>query len=596
MLTSRKKYFWCDEVFSWTLVTDKSLRHMFTALVQGADGAPPVFYVVARIWSLAFGTSELALRSVSCLGFIVALAVMWTIMRRAYGTWPAAIALVTVFATSQSVGYQVAEARFYGLLTALVACAVYLYAHAVWTRAFTRRLFILTALTHVALLYTHPYGAIYSAAILAAWIVCDKVQGRPWHAGYLSVIIAWLVFIPWLPSLQRVGALGKPHSWIPVPSLPDLVTAYGFMLRYFPAIVAAILAVGIIRTAVDEGAGQGLAERSTPASRNTAGKVTAGAFLIGAALLILPRHTHTLATFRDAMTGINSVAVLAVLGIVIAQQFWPLALRIRGDSGPSRSGSQMDDSMLIVGFALLGVPLVVYLMSHLGPSIFHERYLIPASLGLIPFVAHLAWWSSGGASHPGLDRIRVTIPKLAIGAACTGLVMVIAFRPVFAARHLPSQERPGTDVEAVVPPDITVVVESALDFLPLRHYQRRNDLTYTFPMDWASALAPHSWLGATVEYKILETWRRVGLLSAAELSGTQVPCAGRPFVVLHSGRYSWYADRIAGDSAFNIQTLGPSPSTFERGTILLITPRAAVTPVMCRGSLPNQPSGPTPRT
>ncbi len=188
VLASRKRFFWCDEVFSWTIVTERSFGQMLTALVQGADGSPPVFYVVARVWSYVFGTSELALRSLSCLGFIVAMAVMWAVVRQAYGRWPAAIASVGVFATSQSVGYQIAQARFYGLLTALVACAVYLYARAVRSPAFTWRLFAITAITHAALLYTHLFGAIYSAAILTAWIVCDRLQRRPWHTRYLSIV------------------------------------------------------------------------------------------------------------------------------------------------------------------------------------------------------------------------------------------------------------------------------------------------------------------------------------------------------------------------------------------------------------------------
>ena len=180
VLTSARKYFWCDEVFTWTLVTDRSSRHMLVALTQGADGAPPLFYEGARLWSRAFGTGELALRSFSCLGFIVALAVMWAVLRRVYGTWPAAIASVVVFATSQSVGYQIAEARFYGLLTALVACAVYLYTRAVCATRYSWRLFLLTVLVHCALLYTHPLGLLYSAAILTAWVVDDRVQRRPW--------------------------------------------------------------------------------------------------------------------------------------------------------------------------------------------------------------------------------------------------------------------------------------------------------------------------------------------------------------------------------------------------------------------------------
>lgn len=49
VLMSRAKYYWGDEIFSWTVVTDPSLRHMVSALWQAADGAPPLFYVIGRL-------------------------------------------------------------------------------------------------------------------------------------------------------------------------------------------------------------------------------------------------------------------------------------------------------------------------------------------------------------------------------------------------------------------------------------------------------------------------------------------------------------------------------------------------------------------
>jgi len=584
LLMSPKKYFWCDEVFSWTLVTDQSFGHMLAALAQGADGAPPLFYVIGRLWSHAFGTGELALRSVSCLGFIAAMGVMWAILRRAYGTWPAAIASVTVFATSQSVLYQIAEARFYGLLTALVACAVFLYTRAVWTTRYTRGLFALTALVHAALLYTHLFGVLYSAAILTAWIVADRVQRRPWHAGYLSVVVAWLAFAPWLPSLQRTAAVGKPHSWIPVPVVSDLVNAYGFTLWYFPLTVAAIVGLGVIRTTVLHWAPNGSRQPPTPLWRANVVKVVAGAVVLVAALPYVLAHPLTTAAVRDAWTFSSSLSVLALLVIVVVHQ---VSFRMRRASPAVElppPAIVMDESLLIVGCALLGVPVVTFVVSHLGTSIFYDRYLIPASLGVMPIMAHFAWWSDGSIARRGVDRTVTRMPQAIVGAGWATLIMLIAAQPAWVNRHLRAQDRPGTEIEAVVPVGMTVIVEGALDLLPLRQYQRRSDITYTYALDWAAAMDPHSYLGATVEYKLLDIWRQVGYLSASASSGSSVPCAGRPFVVLHSWRHSWYDDRIANDPAFDVQSIGQSWSTWEKSNILLVHPHGSIVPAMCRSS------------
>ena len=131
VLTSSKKYFEFDELFSWTFVTDPSLRHMLDALYHGADGAPPLYHITMRAWTGIFGSSELAFRSASCLAFMAALAITWATLRRAFGRWPAAVASLFVLGLSSLTLHQVAQARFYGLLTVLVATAVYLYTRTV---------------------------------------------------------------------------------------------------------------------------------------------------------------------------------------------------------------------------------------------------------------------------------------------------------------------------------------------------------------------------------------------------------------------------------------------------------------------------------
>jgi len=578
VLVSPKKYFWGDEVFSWTVVTDPSLGHMLTALSQAADGAPPLFYLVARLSSMVFGANELTLRAVSCLGFIGALAVMWAALRRVYGMWLAAVASVTVVAMSELVHYQIAEARFYGLLTFLVACAVSLSVREVETRRYPWPLFLLTTLVHAALLYTHVYGILYSAAVLGAWIVADRVQRRPLDARYLSVIAGWTLFVPWIPALRRIAATGKPHGWLTVPHWPDLVNAYGFKIQYVPLIVVAIAVLAAAAQRLTD-AGQRSPGMPSPRRRAVL-QVAVVAVAVGAPLWWGPRAIPTMAGAWNAWTSASSLTILAVVLAALTDLVWARvrATRAGGDVLPSAG---REERLLIAGGALLLVPVVAYVTSQMGTPIFLDRYLIPSSLGVMPMLAHFAGRRAAEESSGRAMRARPGVWSIAIGAAWALLVTAIAVRPAWINRHLQAQPRPGVEIEAVAPPGATVVVEGVLDLLPLRHYQRRQDLAYVYPLDWASALDPHSSPGAVLQYNLMDIWRRLGYLSAPTANGARVPCEGRPLVVAHSWRLSWYNDRIAHDSAFSRRTLGQSWSTMEKSGIVLVSPRPGLVPVMC---------------
>ena len=53
----------------------------------------------------------------------------------------------------------------------------------------------------------------------------DFVQGRRQTRFYLSIVVSWLAFVPWIPSLlgqkQRYSTF-----WLPPPALTDLFEVY----------------------------------------------------------------------------------------------------------------------------------------------------------------------------------------------------------------------------------------------------------------------------------------------------------------------------------------------------------------------------------
>jgi hypothetical protein len=220
---SSKKYFWNDELLSYFLVADPSFQHMMAALGDAINNAPPLYFAVGWIWTKLFSASELSLRLFSSLGICAALVITWLTMRRVYSFWPVSIATLSVFCLSGIILEQNAEARYYGLFLAVSALALYDYGTLSSPTSRGRRFSPMTAVIHALMVYTHPFGFVYSGVILLALIIHDR-----WHGGarpyvYLSVLASWLSFLPWLGAFLNQAALGQPRSWIPPPTLRDVI-------------------------------------------------------------------------------------------------------------------------------------------------------------------------------------------------------------------------------------------------------------------------------------------------------------------------------------------------------------------------------------
>src|SRR5262245_13657123 len=89
--------FWFDELLTHYVVNDHSFSHMLAATGDLVNASPPLYFIVT--WPLAqvFGATELPLRVYSSLGISAALLVTWSLLRRLYGAWPAAVAVAVAF-------------------------------------------------------------------------------------------------------------------------------------------------------------------------------------------------------------------------------------------------------------------------------------------------------------------------------------------------------------------------------------------------------------------------------------------------------------------------------------------------------------------
>jgi uncharacterized RDD family membrane protein YckC len=249
-----------------------------------------------------------------------------------------------------------------------------------------------------------------------------------------------------------------------------------------------------------------------------------------------------------------------------------------GDAGQSAPGRTLRASpLLFVAGALLAVPIVSYLKSQVGVSIFWDRYFLPASIAWAILLAHVVATlaaSRGEVTPPDTARpagrpLRVL---LALGwGAVYALLLVYPLRWARAAVFPAVAGAPMLpDAAAAVPADVPIVVEWVHSYLPATHYAlpgsrergariaaRRGDSPrhvglerrLLFVLDSAVALDPRSEHSEIVDFRMLgrrrEYYDDPGIVTVQELL-----CTHDRFAVLDVARSRWYEQRIRDDPAF----------------------------------------------
>ncbi len=211
---------WLDEALTANIASHP-LGDLVSLLKH--DGAPPLYYVLLHGWMNVFGTSDLAIRSLSGVLGVAALALSWPAAARLGGTsrarrqWIAVTTLVLVASSAYAIRYST-ENRMYMLEMVLVLLG-YL---AIWRALEHPTLPVLAAVALVtaALLYTQ-YWSLYLIAVTGVCLVVVAWRGEPngpARRTLFAVVIGCCAFLPWVPTfLYQAAHTGTPWG---TPTIP----------------------------------------------------------------------------------------------------------------------------------------------------------------------------------------------------------------------------------------------------------------------------------------------------------------------------------------------------------------------------------------
>jgi len=322
-----------DEIVTASRLLRAGLWHAIHQVGAG-ESAPPLYYVLAWLWTQVAGTGEVGLRSLSALAGIAVIPVAFGIGAEISGrrTGVAAAALVAV--NPMLVWYS-QEARSYSLLVLLCSVSLLFFLRALRTGA--SRDMGWWALASGLAMTTH-YFAVFPLAAEAGWMLWR-------HRGHVRRALAWVTAVAALlaPLALWQVSQGQHTDWIGKLGLPYRIgqTAVAFMVgetgdliaepvRPQLALVPALLALAALAL---------LALRGSRRQRTTGAVVASLALVTLLVPLALALAGKDFVIDRNLLPALVPILVLIAMGVTA------------GRAG--RLGSAVGVALVLYGFGFV---------------------------------------------------------------------------------------------------------------------------------------------------------------------------------------------------------------------------------------------------
>jgi hypothetical protein len=216
---------WMDELLTMQLVQADSLPRLWSGIISGIDGNPPLYLTMA--WLIVHAipqamSAAAVLKLASVALTAAAIFALFRIGRRvasAAACWIGVILMVTL---NNNVSFVALELRTYALYFLMAALAV-LFQQRLIERRRTRDLVVL-ALIYVGLTLAHTFGIVYVGCIALAGWLSQPGDGRLRYKSFVAgTVPAIIILAAWIPFFVRQSDVARPYSWIESPGLPELL-------------------------------------------------------------------------------------------------------------------------------------------------------------------------------------------------------------------------------------------------------------------------------------------------------------------------------------------------------------------------------------
>jgi len=206
--------FWRDEAFSYFMAKKSILEIIF---LTAKDFNPPLYYLVLHFWMKVFGSSEIALRSLSLIFFWATIHVAFSFLNDILKiNLKKSFFYLIFFIINPLLLYYGFEARMYSMFAFLVGLSYY---------AFCKKNYGLYFLATISGLFTHYFMILVVFSQLFFLIINKKsFENFKRTVIYLSL----LTFSPWLVFFFSQNSLSNTF-WLTKPHLKDIFGIFGII-------------------------------------------------------------------------------------------------------------------------------------------------------------------------------------------------------------------------------------------------------------------------------------------------------------------------------------------------------------------------------
>jgi hypothetical protein len=377
---------WPDEAYSW----DLAIKPVGTIVSQVLTDHVPGYFLLLHFWIKAAGATPFALRYLSSLTALLAVALLLSLVR-SVADRPMALLAGIIAAVNPFLLYYGQETRMYGLLLALGALTLRLVVELCKPRKPAWWLWGAYGGTVAAALYVHYYAVLLLPVLALAPLLLTPHWRKVWWQHWAALATACGIFVPW--GLTHLGVVS---TFAPVTT--QSATLQALLSDYFlnvnvgqipfeearlldqqplpwllVGLTLALALWGAVHRGTDEVEARSLLQRRrVPEFDATAGDSSFDAQND-------KRAFHSSKTARRSMSGQDDPhggsreQRAAGLSAAISQHHWPLA-----------HARWRRHQLFTLAFVL---PLAAAMVLTLGHRDFSPRHGIVALAGYVPLVA-----------------------------------------------------------------------------------------------------------------------------------------------------------------------------------------------------------------